>query len=862
MPASRTRGIERPRVIELIESAGRAQLIVVHGTAGAGKTTAIAQWARQAALAVNRVIWITLNPDDAEAASFWNRIGAALSRHGLIPLEWEPVSDAATGARLLAEALSLSPQPLDIVLDDFHHTGNPTVDDQIRALLNRVDGLRIIIGTRTLGGLQSISTAALIDTVLVDAATLAFTLDESTQLVAASEINGLADVAADLHDLTHGWPLASLALVVELEREPERLHTLGQVTDSRSTFVAELVTSALDSRSRQQRELLLRTAIADEFTVPIAAELSGQSQSVIQTALQAVESDGLGSWQVRSGVPWFRIHPLIHDELESRARAELEPHQLFELSGVLSDRLQSSRPLRALELAVAAGDWRRVEDTYFVRFGLLTNFHREASARLLFGIPRETLLSNPALIATKLVYEFGVPQAVPQSLHTNLTAANAARRNLPPREPSVASALGEVMWMGVNRLYGNHDLALSHADRATTAITTAPQADLAAHRDAVALLHVQVGATAFLTGDYPRALDALRFAVNRATGSGSGNELYQAQSLLALVNAVRGDIVEARSWVEQSEPAATAVYDGWLGRYLGTARRLALVRMHLNDWDSATADEILRSIESHADGLEYWPDMLLARARTDLLRIGPAAAHAALAASIAGFSRRSPALPMQRARMAALSSLLLWMSGQSGRAADTLVDPSLPSHPELELMHARLDAANGALPAAVGVFDTISRSPSHSPQVRVEALLGLAGAALASSHEDQAMNAFATAVATMQRFGIRYPLITVPAEQLAELIALLRGGGLPFDESVLEGVPTISTRAVQVSPLSRAERRVLAALVNTGDLTIAADALHLSEHTLRYHLKRSYRKLGVSSRSDAIARAQELGMLD
>ena len=177
-------------------------------------------------------------------------------------------------------------------------------------------------------------------------------------------------------------------------------------------------------------------------------------------------------------------------------------------------------------------------------------------------------------------------------------------------------------------------------------------------------------------------------------------------------------------------------------------------------------------------------------------------------------------------------------------------------------MHARLDAANGALPAAVGVFDTISRSPSHSPQVRVEALLGLAGAALASSHEDQAMNAFATAVATMQRFGIRYPLITVPAEQLAELIALLHGGGLPFDESVLEGVPTISTRAVQVSPLSRAERRVLAALVNTGDLTIAADALHLSEHTLRYHLKRSYRKLGVSSRSDAIARAQELGMLD
>ena len=177
-------------------------------------------------------------------------------------------------------------------------------------------------------------------------------------------------------------------------------------------------------------------------------------------------------------------------------------------------------------------------------------------------------------------------------------------------------------------------------------------------------------------------------------------------------------------------------------------------------------------------------------------------------------------------------------------------------------MHARLSAANGALPAAVAAFDALSRSTSHGPRVRVEALLGLAGAALASSHDDQAVNAFATAVATMQKFGTRLPLITVPAAQLTELTALLRAGGQAFDESVLDGVPTISTRAVQVSPLSRAERRVLAALIDTGDLAIAADSLHLSEHTLRYHLKRSYRTLGVSSRSDAIARAQELGMLD
>ena len=62
-------------------------------------------------------------------------------------------------------------------------------------------------------------------------------------------------------------------------------------------------------------------------------------------------------------------------------------------------------------------------------------------------------------------------------------------------------------------------------------------------------------------------------------------------------------------------------------------------------------------------------------------------------------------------------------------------------------------------------------------------------------------------------------------------------------------------------PLSEAELRVLRYLpTNLRGPEIAAE-LFVSQNTIRAHLRNLYAKLGVHSRTDAVNRARELGLL-
>ncbi len=54
---------------------------------------------------------------------------------------------------------------------------------------------------------------------------------------------------------------------------------------------------------------------------------------------------------------------------------------------------------------------------------------------------------------------------------------------------------------------------------------------------------------------------------------------------------------------------------------------------------------------------------------------------------------------------------------------------------------------------------------------------------------------------------------------------------------------------------------VLRLLQGTLSLREIGQELYLSPNTVKTHTKAAYRKLGVSSRQDAIARAQEIGVL-
>ena len=72
---------------------------------------------------------------------------------------------------------------------------------------------------------------------------------------------------------------------------------------------------------------------------------------------------------------------------------------------------------------------------------------------------------------------------------------------------------------------------------------------------------------------------------------------------------------------------------------------------------------------------------------------------------------------------------------------------------------------------------------------------------------------------------------------------------------------TIDTGTAGASALTAAELRVLPLLSTHLRMGEISDRLFVSRNTVKTHAQSIYRKLGVSSRSDAIERMHQLGML-
>ncbi len=68
--------------------------------------------------------------------------------------------------------------------------------------------------------------------------------------------------------------------------------------------------------------------------------------------------------------------------------------------------------------------------------------------------------------------------------------------------------------------------------------------------------------------------------------------------------------------------------------------------------------------------------------------------------------------------------------------------------------------------------------------------------------------------------------------------------------------------AAPSTPLSQREQSILAALESGGSNREIAASLFLAEQTVKFHLTNIYRKLGVSTRTEALCRAYEEGLLE
>ena len=212
--------VARPGLLARVEGGAEARLTLVSAPAGFGKSTILADWLHQRAVADRYVAWLSLDPADDEPAMFWTYVVTAL--HGAVPdldgsalfelLDSTPLPVELMLTTLLNE-LATAPGEVWLILDDYHTVNDHEVSQGMAFLVDHLPAhVHVVLSTRADPDLPLARWRARGELVEIRVADLRFTPEETFAYLAGATGHALA--AADVEVLaerTEGW-IAALQL--------------------------------------------------------------------------------------------------------------------------------------------------------------------------------------------------------------------------------------------------------------------------------------------------------------------------------------------------------------------------------------------------------------------------------------------------------------------------------------------------------------------------------------------------------------------------------------------------------------------------------------------------------------------------
>ncbi|MFC8923276.1 LuxR C-terminal-related transcriptional regulator [Cellulosimicrobium sp. NPDC057127] len=860
VPRLRGPTVARPAVEARLAEALARRLTLVSAGPGWGKTTVVARWARSTTSP--RTAWLTLEPSDDRPAAFWADVVMALRDAGAVPAG-HPLQTLAVSGRLqpgvlrrVLAALETLPEPVVLVLDDFHHVGAEvaaTIDDLLRYPLP----LHLVVLTRSdpLLGLQRLRGQG--EVAEVGAAELAFDAAAAESLATS---HGRALHGAELGrllDETGGW-------AVGVRLRLEAADPLERVRADRSA--AEfLLAEVLDRQTPAVRRFLLRTSVVPALCAELAAELdAGARATHLLPSLAAADGFVTSSGEDRV---WYRYHPLLRQMLEAEL-AEEDPAALREAHRTAARWFAANDdPLRALDHAAAARDWPLLADVFVEGAAArLAGPHREAIAVVLATVPYESLEPDARLhlcAGSLAVVDERYDAARRHVAQARALLGGGDRRTadavlLELLDASVARATGDV-----RRLATAAAAALASADRAAYPFPALGvyRAVAAAHRAAgLAWCGATTAEAAHASSGPPRA---------RGIGAGTaatGPALIGlgAQAVAALRSVAEGHLGEGAASAQ--DVVALAEARGWdtHAHARPAYAALAWVR-YLRAEDEGLDGQLARALAADAGGREPASE---AAVRLLQALVAAAKGHRGTASQALAAADRAlepvgtpPLLADLRLRAATEVRLL----DDALPLSPLRVDRDLLGSPAAAAVgHARELLAAGRTGAALHAVSGLAEAGDTGDLVRVEAAL-VEASALARSGARRAGVLLARALDLAVAERLARPFLTLPVPELRPVLAravAARGDALALAlQTRLDGSRPAPEPVPLVEPLTERELAVLGALPTMeSNVEIAAD-LFVSVNTVKAHLKSVYRKLGVGTRRDAVRRGRELGLL-
>jgi LuxR family maltose regulon positive regulatory protein len=825
-PSRQPSTLERPGLVSLLDDiVAQHPVTVVTAPSGFGKTTLVSVWG---STTPKTVAWLSLDP--LESRSIDGAIIAALE--SVLPHErvtsfaLNPDTDSLDRRLRLDEVLDAAIEPVVLVIDDAQRAQESLEAGLLGSLLARTPpSLRIVLVGTTALELRMPRFILSNPDAVVGAEALAFDPYEVSDL--AREMASSVDAAA-VHADTAGWPIAvRLAL---LAKRTSRGSSAQRASGLMHEYVRDVVLSGLDP---DLARFVIEAAVCDELTPRLAAELTGRQDAGV--LLEKIRRLGLflDRHDGPAG-PQYRWHSLFARHCRELL-AEEEATRLDELRGRAAMLLAEARPLDAIALHFELDD-------------------PEAAARVLLDSWVGLVVGNSAAAVDRVCQSLPAPIAERPSIQFVRACARdvlgehrAARELYDTARESASVDERDALEYDLTSLFFIDDRdevgAALAAVRARLAIARASSPS-----EHAAITFVVGWTEMRLRLNPERTIETLEAAAREARAIGDTALTRRALEFLSYGLAWAGRLSASRSVLEglaDEEPDVSS----WVS-YVGGSGAVAAGTLAYWAHDLVHAEQEFRRVIAFGSTRSTF---------ADLARVFLAATAAAT-----GDSRqcRRAALELQflpstevqgiswpKFRQVAVA-LLEEAVGHPERAthiARTLSDE--PSMPIVAVLVAGILRRAGSYADALAVLRQ-QKAFAGISYVRVALLLTNALSHWTAGRQDAAHELCEEALTLGERELIRLPFIETDAE-LRGLLSAHIPWGTQHEAFLLSCLrPTSSTSALAL--LSERERDVFEQLRTTLTTLEIAERLGVSVNTVKTHQRSIYRKLGVTSRREAL----------
>src|ERR1700691_53673 len=330
-PVARKEWVQRQELVDYLAGA-KARLVLIDAPAGFGKTTLVAQW-RSSATESRSFGWGSLDPGDNDPGRLRRHVVSAVHRARpdfgadavLRTLRTRAPDFAGELLPLLVNELAALPEPVVLVLDDYHVIKERSCHDQVAFLLRHLPStVQVALITRSDPPLPLARLRAAGEIAEVGARQLRFEPAPAAELVAAAAGVELSrDDLADLVDRTEGWAAGLYLAALSLRGYRSPTVFIREFTGNSRFIVDFLAEEVLSRQSAEIRHFLACTSILSRFCAPLCDAVVGSDNAA--EIIDTLERENLFVVPLDDTRQWFRYHHLFAQMLRDQlARAEPE----------------------------------------------------------------------------------------------------------------------------------------------------------------------------------------------------------------------------------------------------------------------------------------------------------------------------------------------------------------------------------------------------------------------------------------------------------------------------------------------------------------------------------------------------------